>query len=66
MNCMIFGEAGIREVWLFVGAPSTHNMSGLSLARHVHGIMGHAHWSSHCGIVLSYGLEIWLPAFMSV
>jgi hypothetical protein len=48
------------------GAPSTHSMSGLSLARHVYGAMGHVHWSSHCGAMLSCGLEFWLPAFMSV
>ena len=36
-----------------MGAPSTHSMSGLSLARHVHGVVGHVRWSSHCGIVLS-------------
>ena len=49
-----------------VGAPSTHSMCGLSLARHVHGVVGHVHWSSHCGIVLSYGLEFWWVAFTSV
>ena len=26
-----------------MGAPSTHKMSGLSLAKHVHGRMGHVH-----------------------
>ena len=59
MNCMTFGVVGIRGDWLFVGAPRTHSMSGLSLARHVH-------WSSHCGTVLSCGLEFWFPTFMSV
>jgi hypothetical protein len=49
-----------------VGAPSTHSMSSLSLTRHVHVIVGHVHWSSHYGIVLSCGLEFWLHAFMSV
>ena len=66
MNCMTFGEVGIRGGWLSVGVPNTHSMSGLSLARHVHDIVGHVHWSSHCGIVLSCGLEFWFPAFMSV
>ena len=32
------------------------NLSSLSLARHVHGVVGHVHWSSHGGIVLSCGL----------
>ena len=50
MNCMTFGEVGIRGGWLYVGAPNMHNMSGLSLARHVH-------WSNHRGFVLSCGLE---------
>ena len=42
-----------------MGAPSTHNMFGLSM-------VGHVHWSSHYWIVLSCGLEFWLHAFMSV
>ena len=48
------------------GAPSTHSMSGLSLARHVHGVVWHEHWSSHGGTVLSCGLRFWLPAFIRV
>ena len=43
-----------------------HSVYGLSLARHVHGVVGHVHWGSHCGIVLSYGLEIGWPAFIGV
>jgi hypothetical protein len=66
MNCMTFVEVGVREGWMSVGAPSTHSMSSLSLARHVHVIVGHVQWSSHCGIVLSCGLKCWLHAFMSV
>ena len=42
-----------------MGAPNTHSMSGLSLARHVH-------WINHYGIVLSWGLEFWLHPLMSV
>ena len=63
MSCMTFGETGVRGAWLSVGAPSTHSMSGLSLARHVHGIVGHVNWSNHYGTVLSCGLESWLLAF---
>jgi hypothetical protein len=63
MNCMRFVEVGVREGWMSMGAPS---MSGLSLARHVHVIVGHVQWSSHCGTMLSCGLKCWLPAFMSV
>ena len=66
MNCMTFGEVGVRGRWLLVGAPSTHSMYGLSMATHVHGVMGHVHWSSHCGTVLSCGLEFWLPTFIRV
>jgi hypothetical protein len=66
MNCMKFDEVGVRWGWLYVGAPNTHNMSGLSMAKHVHGIKGHVHWSNHYGTVLSCGLEFWLVAFMSV
>ena len=42
-----------------MGAPNTHSMSSLSSARHVH-------WSSRCGIVMSWGLEFWLLALLSV
>ena len=49
-----------------MGAPSTHSMSGLSLAKHVHGVVGHVHWSSHGGNVLSCGVEFWLRAFIRV
>jgi hypothetical protein len=41
MNCMVFDGVGSKGAWLSVGAPSMHSMSGLSLARHVHGVMGH-------------------------
>ena len=40
-----------------MGPPSTHSMYGLSLAKRVHGVVRHVHWSSHCGIVFSCGLE---------
>ena len=49
-----------------MGVPNMHNMSGLSMARHVHGIVGHVHWSSYCGTVMSWGLEFWLPTLISV
>jgi hypothetical protein len=49
-----------------VVAPSTHNTYGLNLARHVHDVVGHVHWSNYCGIVLSCGLEFWWPTFKSV
>jgi hypothetical protein len=52
--------------WLLVGAPRTHSMYDMSLAKHVHGVVGHIHWSSHGGIVLSCGLEFWLPTFIRV
>jgi hypothetical protein len=66
MDCMTFDEVGVKGGCLFVGALSTHHMSGSSLARHVHGIVGHVHWSIHYGNVLSCDLEYWLFAFMSV
>jgi hypothetical protein len=49
-----------------MGAPSTHNMSSLSLAKHVHGRVEHVHWSNHSGTMMSWGLELWLLALMSV
>ena len=33
----------LEGAWLSVGAPGTYSMSGLSLARHVHGIVGHVY-----------------------
>ena len=69
MSCMIFGGSGVRGGgwgWLSVGVPSMHNMLGLSLARHVHGIAGHVHWSTHCGTLMSWALEFWLHALTSV
>ena len=66
MNCMVCVGVGLSRGVLFVGAPIIYSMYGLSLARHVHGVLGHVHWSSHCGIVLSCGLEFWWPTFMSL
>ena len=42
-----------------MGEPITHSMYALSLARHVHGVVGHMHWSNHCGMVWSCNLEFW-------
>ena len=42
---------------LFVWVHVMHNMSSLSVAKHVHGRMGHVHLSSHCGTMMSWGLE---------
>ena len=47
---LALGEGGR----LSVGVPSTH------------GVVGHVHWSSHGGIVLSCGLEFWLSTFIRV
>ena len=49
--CITFVEVGVREGRMFVWAPSTHSMSSLSLARHVHVVVGQVHCSNHCGIV---------------
>ena len=67
MNYMTFDEVDVRGGgWLSMGAPSTHSIFGLSLAKNMHGVVGHVHWSSHCGTVLSCGLEFWLPTFIRV
>ena len=50
----------------FGEASSTHSMSGLSPARHVHGAVWHEYCSSHGRNVLSCGLRFWLPAFIRV
>lgn len=64
MNCVLCVKVDLSGGLLFVGAPIMHSMFGLSMARHVHGVVGHMHWNSQCGIVLSYGLDFWWPAFM--
>ena len=61
MECAL-GGGGLA----ICGVPSTHSMSGRSLARHVHGVVGHVLCSKHCGTVLSCALELWWPAFTSV
>ena len=66
MNCMVCDGVGLKWGWLYVVAPSTHNMYGLNLVGHVHDVVGHVHWSDHCRIVLSCGLEFWSPTFTSV
>ena len=33
-----------------------HSMFGLSMAKHVQGVVGHVHWSNHGGTVMSCGL----------
>lgn len=40
---MTFGGVGVRRRGgvLYVGVPSMHSMSNLSMARHVHGIVEH-------------------------
>ena len=59
INYMVCDGVGLRGGQLSVGAPNMHSMFGLSLAKHVHGVVGHVHWSSHYRTVLSCGLEFW-------
>ena len=63
MNCMVCDKVGLKGGWLSMGAPIAY---GLNLAGHVHDVVVHVHWSSHCGTMLLCGLESWWPAFMSV
>lgn len=44
---MTSGGVGIRGGWLSMWAPNTYSIFGLSLVRHVHGIVGHVHQSIH-------------------
>ena len=53
MNCMTFSGVGVRGDRLSMWASSTQKIANLSLAKHVHGGMGHVHWSSHCGTMMS-------------
>ena len=57
---MTFDGADVRGGWPFVGPTNMHSMPGLSPTRHVHDIVGHVHWSRHCGTILSSDLEFWL------
>ena len=67
MNTMMLGGFGVKGGGglAICGAPNMHIMSNLIIARHVHGILGHVHWNSHCGVVMSWG-EFWLHALISV
>ena len=51
-------------VWL--GAPSIHMMSGLNLAWHWQGCWGNVHFKRHYGIVGSWGWLFKLLAFVKV
>ena len=53
-------------VWLSIGAPSIHNMLGLSQAMHVHVLGSHVHFIDHSKIVMPWGRLCWLPAFTRV
>ena len=46
MNCMACDGLGLKGGWLFVGVPITHNTYDLSLARHLHDVVVHVHWST--------------------
>ena len=39
-------------IWLSMGGPSIHNMSGLSSAMHLHVLGRHVHCINHVGIVM--------------
>ena len=51
-------------VW--IGTPIMHNMSGLSLARHWHGVWRHMHCSNHSGTICSCGWLLKWPALILV
>ena len=57
MHSMTFGVVGVRGVGCMRGL-LVCIMSGLSLARHVHGIVRHVQWNNHCGIVFSCGPRV--------
>ena len=66
MNCTVWlgdGEIG-RVVWF--GTPSIQSMSGLSLARHWHGVWGHVHRKSQFGTVCSCVRLLCWPALVMV
>ena len=46
MNYIVFDGFGRMGVWLSMGAPSIHNMLGLSWAMHVHVLRRHV----QCGL----------------
>ena len=56
VKCLVFDGVGISDVWLSLGAPSTHRMPGLSLSMHVHGVREHVHCSSCSRTVISWVL----------
>ena len=63
---MTFDGVGVRRGGLPIGAPSTHSVPNMSLAKHVHGRVEHVLRSNHCATEMSWGLEFWFYAFMNV
>ncbi len=66
MNCTVYAGVGINGVVNVVGSPSTHSISGFSLARHWQGGCGHVHCMSQSEMVFSWCMLCWLPAFASM
>ena len=52
MNCMVFGEEGMKGGWLSLGALRMHMMYGLRRAKHVHVVSRLMHCRSHGGLGL--------------
>ena len=66
INCTVWlGDGAMGRVEWF-GAPIIHGMSGLSLARHWHGVWGHMHSNNHSGAVGSCDRLLWCPALTLV
>ena len=66
MKWMTCGWVGLSEGRLSLGAPTMHNMYGLTWAMHVYVAWGQLRRSSHSCIVLSCKCVMWLHALMSV
>jgi hypothetical protein len=66
ISCIVCVWEGVKGVVVFFGAPITHRMSGLSLAWHSQLVCGHVHFRSHLGMVCSWLVLLWVPAFVRV
>ena len=61
----MLGEKGRRRGYQ-LGCLVRIKKHSMSLAKYVLGIMGHVHWSSHYGTMVSWGLEFWFLALTNV
>jgi hypothetical protein len=66
ISCNVWLDVGDIGGIVWFGAPIMHNMFGLSLAKHWHGMWEHVHGNSHSGTVISCDRLLRCPALALV